>query len=216
MKKIVCLIVILLCGCENKEPIPKQYEEPQAVIEDYVDNNPITIGIYHNTLESLNLISEYKEEWISKKDISVLTIALTNEEKIFDYYYQDIWNKYYKTYNNIDNYKVGYYISFTLKDGTFLEKTILSPRDMSHFYPYLSIYLYDDVHQEKGTWYRHIEEQEIKDDTIFTTIKLTAEEQISEINTPITLTTFTYDDENDFSNDRYKGNSSYSILIKRK
>ena len=56
----------------------------------------------------------------------------------------------------------------------------------------------------------------MNDDTIITSIKIYAVEGIDDVE-EITLTAFTYDNQDDFDdNNNYRGNSKYTITIKRK
>ena len=56
----------------------------------------------------------------------------------------------------------------------------------------------------------------IKDNTIFTTIKLTTSTKINDITSDIELTAFTYLDDNDFLDENYRGNSKFTTIIKKK
>ena len=82
--------------------------------------------------------------------------------------------------------------------------------------PYLYVYLYDDVHQPDGTWYSHLEPVDMKDNTVFSSIKLYFAQQGSKISSPITLTVFTYDEDDIDSSGKYKGTSKYTITINTK
>ena len=76
--------------------------------------------------------------------------------------------------------------------------------------------MYDDVHQADGAFYSHLEMSDVKDNTIYSSIKLTGIETAN-IESPITLTVFTYDGDEDFDSDgNYRGNSKYTITINRK
>jgi len=73
MKKILILIILLLItGCNKNEEIIIEEEKEEVVEEKYVDDNPITIGIYEN---DINLIKDYKLNKVS------------NNEVIFSFYY---------------------------------------------------------------------------------------------------------------------------------
>ena len=83
--------------------------------------------------------------------------------------------------------------------------------------PYIYNYLYDDIHQPDGAWYSHVEENQVTNETIYSSIKLYAAEKTNEISSPITLTVFTYDTADDFDESgMYRGNSKYTITIKKK
>ncbi|MDD3187294.1 MAG: hypothetical protein PHD02_02335 [Bacilli bacterium] len=219
MKKIyVFMILLLISGCSfinNSECVNKAEEiiEEEPVIEKpiYVDDNPITVGIYQNG--DMNLLTRFTSAWHTMTDINVFTVAYTNDPYIGGYYYQDIWQKYYANYSDIEDYKIGYYIGFYLTDGSYRGEVVLSPDEMEDFCPYLYLYLYDDANQARGSWYSHVNSGEVTDDTLFTSIKLFAGEHIEEVVSPITLSAFTYDDEEDFLDGKYRGNSIYTILI---
>ena len=54
------------------------------------------------------------------------------------------------------------------------------------------------------------------DNTIYSSIKLYLHKDTKTITSPITLTVFTYKDENDFIDGHYRGNSKYTITINNK
>ena len=81
------------------------------------------------------------------------------------------------------------------------------------FEPYFYTYIYDDINQPDYTFYSHLEENDINDETIFSSIKIFLRDP-SNITTPIDFTVFTYDDLEDFDeNNNYRGNSKYEINI---
>lgn len=183
----------------------------------YIDNNPIKIGLYkyYNRYKDRELITEYRENWNYHKDISSFEVFYTIEEKINGNYFQDTFKQYLENYENIQNYKIGYKISFNTNDNE-INKIILSPKDTEEFFDYLEIYLYDDFHRQKGIWYNHTTEEEMNEETLLTSIKLTAGKNINEIISDIKVEAFTYDYD-DFDNaGNYRGISKYSIIVKRK
>lgn len=100
-----------------------------------------------------------------------------------------------------------------MKDGSVIDKTILSPKDSEDIKCFIELFLYDDVHQVKGGWYSHVTEDEVKNDTIFTSIKVFASTYYDEISSDIILSSFVYkkDDLDEFNN--YLGNSIYSVVL---
>lgn len=213
MKKIIIVLLctLILCGCKKntKNDIEKNVMKKDNIpIQEYVDDNPIKIGIYDGN----KLVKDYQTNFISKTDLAVFNILYTNEE-IIDYNSTKVnWKKYYDTYNNIEKYKTGFYISFEA-DGKLHEKTILDSNNTYVFDPYMFIYLYDDVNQPDNTWYSHVEPNEENERTIFSSIKLYLVDS-DFITSPITLTVFTYDSDDDFDDDgKYRGKSSYTIHI---
>lgn len=185
-------------------------------LEKYKDENPIKLGLYkyYGRGKNRELIKKYSNNWTYHNDISSFEVFYTNEESINGNYLQDTFKEYLNTYTNIENYKIGYIISFITINGE-INKTILSPKDTEEFFNYLEVYLYDDYHREKGVWYSHTTQEEYNDETLLTSIKLTAGKNISEIISDISLTAFTYDydDFDDYGN--YKGISKYTIIVKK-
>lgn len=213
MKKYLILIILLLTITSCKDDKTENIEVPEineTTITPYIDNNPIKVGLYQNN----KLIKEYKTPTNENhKEIGVFNILYTNEEQLNNNSIKYNFNKYYNQYKNIDNYKIGFYISFEA-EGKKIEKTILGPEDKHSMTPYLYNYLYDDIHQEDGVWYSHIEPEDMKENTIFSSIKLYSAQEGSKIKYPINLTVFTYDSNDDFNElGYYRGNSYYTITI---
>lgn len=221
-KKIfICLVIFLICGCsiQNKKEEPKKQEtvqkdEEKDFVEPYVDDNPIELGLYLNQNGSRTLISTYDSDLTLYTDIVSLEVYYTTEETLISGSQKNVWQEYYQKYTEVDAYKIGYHIQFKTNDLE-VDKTILSPSDVESFFDYIQIYLYDDIHQDSN-WYDHISQDEVTEETRFTSIKLTTSTKIAEIISPITITAFTYDSD-DFDEDgNYRGNSSHQLVIQRK
>lgn len=181
----------------------------------YIDNNPIKLGLYkyYGRGKDRELIKEYNAKWQYHQDISSFEVYYTNEELITGNNQKETFDLYGMNYENIEEYKIGYQISF-LTNEKEINKTILSPKDTEEFYDYLEIYLYDDYHRTPGVWYSHTTEEEFDEGTLLTSIKLTAGKKVNEITSDITLTTFTYDND-DFDEDgNYRGISKHTIIVK--
>ena len=209
-KLILVIILLILTGCMKEEKQITNKEETKqevAETEKYVDDNPITIGIYEN---DINLIKEYKMSKQSRNE-AIFSFYYTNEENLGSRKQKENWNKFFSQYTDINKYKIGFNFSIYVGD-TKIEKTILKPETYA-FNPYFYIYIYDDINQPDYTFYSHLEENDINDNTIFSSIKIFLIEP-SNITTPIDFTVFTYDDLDDFDeNNNYRGNSKYTIKI---
>lgn len=222
MKKyLVFLLCILLFGCEKveeKSEITTTTTTTTTTAVQYVDDNPIKLGLYKyvNSNTNRELYTDYSTVYGADTDIGSYEVFFTNEDSISGNTFQKLWMEYYNKYKNIDQYKIGYNVAFKTTDGKSFDQTILKPDDGNLFYEYLQIYLYDDVHQTPGQWYSHVESDQVKADTIFSSIKLTNSWNASLIGDEITLTVFTYDSDDFDSNNKYRGNSFYTIKIKRK
>ena len=219
MKKkfILLLLIVLLTGCtsdklKDKNKIEVKAKTPEIVEPTeppYVDDNPITVGLYQDGY----LVKSIDTPFYEKADIAVLNVYFTNEEYTGSSWIKYNFNKYYNNYQNIEKYKIGFNISF-YADGEFHNANIFDATTTFIFNPHMFLYLYDDVHQADGAFYSHLEE--VNDDTIISSIKLTGIDSNS-IESPITLTVFTYDGPEDFDSEgQYRGNSKYTITINRK
>lgn len=199
-------------------PIKMDNVKPDIDNEDtkYEDNNPIIVGLYkyYRRGKDRELITEYINNWAYHQDISSFEVLYTNEETTNSNLLQDNFNEYFNTHENTNNYRIGFIISFMTTNNE-INKTIISPKDTEEFFDYLEIYLYDDYHIQKGVWYSHTTEEEFNEETLLTSIKLTAGKNIDEITSDIKLTVFTYDydDFDEFNN--YRGNSKYTIVVKK-
>ncbi len=214
MKKyLILLLLFLLIGCQKpKEQITNtnlnEIKEEDIIPPEpqYKDENPVVVGLYKNK----KLVKEIDNVLRNENDTITLNIYFTNEDTI-----NNSFNTYASNYENSSQYKIGFIIKFQTEDET-INKIIKSPKDMYALSPYIFNYLYDDIHQQEGTWYSHLEEKDINENTIYSSIKLYATDKINKITTPITVTVFTYDTEDDFDNNGlYRGNSQYTITLKR-
>lgn len=212
---IIIVLALLLSGCSDKQiKEKKEIKNSFKKVEDKIEipENPISIGIYIKEKEERKLTKEYTSPFILNKDIGVFSTFYTVEEKISNNNIKNVWNKYYETYQNISSYKIGYHISFETKNGISVNKNIIKPEDVQSFYDYIQVYLYDDIHQKEGAFYTHIEE--MKENTLLTSIKLTGSTLTHEIISPIILTAFTYQTEEEFDeNGHYKGTSIFKTTI---
>ena len=207
-KVLVLIMLLLITGCKKEEQKEIIEQEQEEIIEEkYIDDNPITIGIYEN---DINLIKEYKLNKVSNNEV-IFSFYYTNQENLGNRRQKENWHKYFNEYQNINDYKIGFHFSFYVGEEK-IEKTILKP-DTYAFNPYFYIYIYDDINQPDNTFYSHLEETDINENTIFSAIKIFLVEP-ELITSNITFTVFTYNDLDDFDEDNnYRGNSKYSVDI---
>ena len=217
MKKSICilLIILTLSGCTKKADTPVEVTpSPTEYIPTptpYIDDNPVTVGLYQNG----KLVHDQTLSIINGVDIASYDVYFTNEESTGSTNTKTNYNKYLKNYENPEQYKIGFYLSFEVGDK-LMSATITKPNVYATT-PYIYNYLYDDIHQPDGAWYSHVEESDVKDNTIYSSIKLFAAEKTEEITSPITLTVFTYDTPDDFDESgNYRGKSKYTIKIDKK
>jgi len=217
-KKIIQLLTILfiLTGCQNNQNIQNNLEDipdntiPEIKEEIYIDDNPIKVSLYDGKYK---IKDTYETTLKNLKDINVFDVYYTDIDKVESSSSRISYPKYYNQYENIENYKTGFYITFEANNES-LDELVLDPSSQYNMNPYLYIYLYDDVNQKKGAYYSHLKMEDINENTIISSIKLFLGEKANLITSPITLTVFTYDGEEDFDEEGlYRGNSSYTIEI---
>ena len=227
MKKLIILLVsiVLLSGCSffkneskevKEEPKPQEVEKEEEKEPEYTDDNTMPIGLYERNGSKIKKLSEYSAKIIVKKDIKTFQAFPSAEEEInhsgkryADYYYEK-WMEQ----NPEKKYKVGFNLKYTLNDGTIISQNILGPSTTQTNYDYIEVYLYDAYKHRNDSFYSHIEEKEYNDDTLITSIKLTAGSKFNDIKSKISLTVFTYDDDDfDPTTNEYRGNSKYSVVI---
>ena len=201
---------------DNNEDNNIEINEPISEEEIYIDDNPIIVGLYKNYKDGKKrkLITEYTSNWEYHKDISSFEVYYTQDEEISNSSQIKSFDYYKDKYENIDNYKIGYIVSFNTNDKE-INKTIYRPKDTEELFEYLELYLYDDYHRTGG-WYSHTTDEEFNDTTLLTSIKLTAGKRIKDINSSIKITAFIYDKNKDIDdNNNYLGNSKYTIIVNK-
>ena len=151
MKKLVILFIVLcLVGCGKKEEKPKEKIVVDEIEDKYVDDNPIILGLYEN---DYTLVKDYYTYKVGNKDL-FFTTYYTDDLNLYGGKRKYKWYDYYNKYENIEKYKIGYNVSFYVGDE-LIEGNILSPESEYAFSPYFYIYLYDDIHQADGAWYKY-------------------------------------------------------------
>ncbi len=219
MKKIfLILILLLMMGCQKEDK--EEIERIEKLINDpkptptitptpYIDNNPIKVGLYKDG----KLLTQYNKKFTNGTDIAIFNVVFTNDESISKSNFKKTWQDYFNKYENISNYKIGFEINLEI-NGEKQENIMLDPSNQHKLTPYLYAYLYDDIHN--SGYYSHVTMNDVKDNTIYSSIKLYLHKQTNEITSPITLTVFTYKDNSDFVDGHYRGNSKYTITIYNK
>jgi hypothetical protein len=223
-KKFICLLILLLiivgCGKEEKKenveekttPTPTSTPEPTITQEptpQYIDLNNTPIAIYRNNKK----VVEFKDSFRISKDMALFRIYPSTEEYI-SFSGQSFHNKF-NEYNTSGNLKIGFNLKYDIEDGRHVSQNVLHVSDAYAYEGYILEFLYDDYDLNKNNKiYSHVEIDQEKDDTIFSSIKLYPQAAYPEITSKILLTVFTYDSEDDFDeNNEYRGNSKYTITI---
>lgn len=224
MKKIKYLLLILsiflITGCTNqeeKEPIKeepiKEYKDVEVSAPTYTDNNTTPISFYRLQGNKLIKLTELTKKLNVEEDIGIFQVYPSNEDEIvlnksFSEAFYDEWQKY----NQNNNIKIGFNIKFSLANEN-ISYNIFSPSNTFDKWEYLMNYLYDDYANRGKGFYSHIEENEYNESTLFTALKIQSSYQCNEITSPIQVTVFTYDSDDDFENNEYRGNSKQTFTI---
>lgn len=178
--------------------------------------SPDTVGLYipaEDGTRARALVMEFSAKRTAKTDIDCFEVIASQDARLEGSSFASIWNAAWDSYENTENAKIGFVISFDLAGGQTVTKTILKPSDSADFYDYLEIYLYDDIHQTPGVWYTHLEDKDMEDDTVISSIKLTAGSKIGEVG-DITLTAFIYNGEDCFDETgAYIGQAAYTVAV---
>jgi hypothetical protein len=229
MKKVLIILIssILLfgtCSCASKK-VNKKNEEPNKIEtvkkdntkkedKSYTDNNPIKIGLYLNINGTTTLVDHFDSTWKLYKDITVLSAFFTQDKTLPSNSIAGTFDTYKNKYTNIDNYRIGYHVKFTVTSGEVVEKTILNINDSIMPNEYLQFYLYDDLLHRNDNWYLHVTAEQWNTSTMLTSFKVTCSTYYYQITSPIAITVFTYDGKEDFDEKgNYRGISSYTALL---
>ena len=191
-------------------PTPEPTPEPDEDI-------PIAIYIPIKNTQNRRIVNGFGSTWTAKKDIDCFEVLLSEEKEENGSRFFEIFDRLWADHPEAEGHKIGYELQITMKNGTSHIHVILKPEDVTDdFFPYLECYLYDDIHQN-GAWaYYHLLPTTMKEDTLMTSIKLTAGAKIDQVE-DIQLTAFLYRDERDFNSaGRYAGGNSWTIGIHRK
>ena len=197
---------------QNKEVVTMHKRTGKIItLKDLMDDTSVNAVRYYFSKYSLDTQMDF--------DID-LARSNSNDNQVYYICYAyaricSILNKYNKPIENINNYKIGWEISFDTYDKKIYKK-ISFPNDTSDFYDYLEVYLYDSLNQEIGAWYSHLLDEQIKDNTLLTTIKLTCGNKCNEITSNIHVKVFSYNGNDDFDDLGFYRGSSYSNLIIKK
>lgn len=176
--------------------------------------SPDVVGIYipaGDGTAARRHITEFSAPRTPKVDIDCFEVLASREETVQGTSFKSIWNGAWEAYPDGKDSKIGFHLEFTLTDGRVVSKTLLKPSDSREFYDYLEVYLYDDIHQ--SGWYSHLEDQDMTEETVISSIKLTSGSRIGEVG-DIFLTAFLYTGEDCFDGEgNYIGGVEQTIKI---
>lgn len=208
-------------GAEHQETTVPETTETTATTETvYIPEiYPDVVGLYipaEDGTKGRKWIDEFTSVRKAKRDIDCFEVFSSRERYITGNSFSSMWQTAWNVYENVENAKIGFHIQFDLDNGEVVSKTVLKPGDAKEFYDYLEIYLYDDIHQTPGVRYSHLEDWQMDEKTIISSIKLTSGSKIHQVG-DVVLTAFIYNGPDCFdSSGDYIGTVSATILIKDK
>lgn len=208
MKKIISLLLViftlLLCSCRpvgtpdetsalSDDTILTESTDTSADAPETEKALPCFIGFYDD-LENNGVytrLSEWKVPWIIKEDIAVFDVIPSSEEVLVGNSYKELWVAESEKVSKAGLVMPYFTISYTLVDGTEKTSHIFSYTDAVAITAeeYIEIYLYDDIHQEEDAWYYHLTDVTSTENSVISSIKITAGNKINDVNT-IKLTAF--------------------------
>ncbi len=216
MKKFifVIMIIIFMAGCIQSKKVSEIKKSPQKkeeVTNDYNDSNNTPIGIYKLSGNTLQRIDTINITPVVEEDIGIFQIYPSNDDNIklskaFGLSFYDEWIKY-------PNIKMGFNIKFTLQNNEDVSYNFFNPDHTFDKWEYLMNYLYDDYNNFGKSFYSHMESDEFNDNSLITSIKLQSSYSVDQVVSPIKLTVFTYDTDDDFIDNEYRGNSFHTLTI---
>ncbi len=158
-----------------------------------------------------SLITELSPSFIPEKDIACLGFMPISSERDKSDHYIESYNKAYAEFPQLSDYKIGYKIDYSVNSGESKSILISSPKDsFSAASGYFEIWIYDDYHQTLGVWYSHLTESTFNDDSIITSVKLTAKSDISDISS-LSISAYLFESNKDFSPDSAIEISQFTI-----
>lgn len=185
-----------------------------------IDRTMGVCGLYYydETSNQRKFIEDvYDSKWVSGEDIVCFEVFNTTEKTIPGKIFKNIWEPIWFSTDEAKNYRIGYYVSFELNDGTKINQPLMEPEDTEVYKDYMEFYMYDDYHQTVGVWYSHVEQKAFNSDTILTSIKFTAGKKVSAIKGDITLTAFLFENGKMISKqDISKIIPQYTIKVRNK
>lgn len=241
---LIILVIVLLLSCNKKKPenIPETQttqtssseQEPESTTEKTAasipNDKPVHLYIMDYNTMTCNRVSEFASAWTPSEDLESFGAFCSPDESFPFTTETDAHNETWNRVNTATKYKIGYELSFDV-GGQHKIITILEPDDIETNpdlymgdYPedgdydgitgYMGVWVYDDMHQD-GSFYTHITQDEVNDDTLLTSIKLRPTPQSDEISN-LVLKAFSYSSPEEFDSDgRYCGNYASQVTINK-
>jgi len=204
---------------ETPAPTPSPTPEPEPTPTVIPGSRPDVLSFYHpknkNYSPRVRFGDSYTGPWKKGEDIGSFEAIPSEAAELPGEFFGDIFGAAWTAFPDANSCKIGYTLRYTLDDGSEIKYTMLSPKHIEHT-EYIECWLYDDYHRKPHKFYSHLKPGSMKDETLITSIKLTAGRQIGHV-TDIWLTAFICDSLDDFDAERnYIGDTSCMIHILKK
>ena len=198
-------------------PTPEPTPDPTPTV--VPGSRPDVVSFYRpkdkNYSPRVRMGESYTGPWKKGKDIGSFEVIASDAEQLDGSFFGDIFGAAWTAFPDANRCKIGYTLRYALDDGQEIRYTMLSPKHIEHT-EYIECWLYDDYHVTPHKFYSHLKGSSMKDDTLITSIKLTAGREIGHV-TDIWLTAFICASLDDFDAERnYIGNTSCTIHILKK
>lgn len=221
MKRYIFFIlcILFLCvGCGKVEdkvisPTPIEDEEEIEAVEVYQDENYMPISFYTFSGNQIQKKDTHTGNYQKLDDILFYQVfpSIENQVTLHDSFGKSFYDQWI-SYATEKPVRMGFSLQFSTNTGDIFYN-ILRPNDAMSHWEYIMGYLYDDYANLGKSFYSHVEDNEFGPTTLFTAIKLQCGDQCANITSPIILTVYTYDDEEDFLDGVYRGNSQATMTI---
>ncbi len=210
------IIVLFVSGCgkvESNKGVKKEKEiKEEEVSPTYQDMNDTPISFYELKGNTLTKVNEIKGNFNSMDDILFLQVYPSNLDTVnLNSDFSNSFYEEYMKYQQKNPIKIGFHITYTV-NGEEISYNILTPSNTMDHWEQFMAYLYDDYANHGKSFYSHIENDEYTDSSLFTSFKLQCGAYCRDASN-IKLSVFTYDSEDDFLENEYRGNSKHQISI---
>ena len=144
------------------------------------------VGLYDELGEAgtYTLMESLVSTWNAGEDIVVFDLIPSNHTTISgSASYKELWAHQAAGLGEEGTVKPYVILEYTLSDGSTVSREIRSYAEAEEEVAagYIEVYLYDDVHQPDGTWYSHLTEYTTNNDTVISSVKLTAGAKIDSV-----------------------------------
>ncbi len=206
--------VVTVSEQPSEAPTTEPSEEPVAP-----KDSEIPIGIYlaDSATKQRVLTSEYEINFDTiAKDFPNNSFYLSHDATVPGITYDDAFKEtigsFLSQYPEMDGFHIGAHLRLVLKTGEELSTLLVKPADTEVLKEYLESYIYDAYHA--NGFYVHLSPEDMKEDTLFTQIKLHPGPKTTELS-DIYLSVFLYDSEEDYSyeSNTFTADNSWTIHI---